>query len=108
MVTIKIQKVVAYCRVSSESQIDNTSIEEQRKKIEAYCVSQDLELVKIFVDEGISASDTKNRPGYNEMMEFINDNDISGIVVTPPQVAFGVSVTLATQTPNTCSILALI
>jgi site-specific DNA recombinase len=81
MVTIKIQKVVAYCRVSSESQIDNTSIEEQRKKIEAYCVSQDLELVKIFVDEGISASDTKNRPGYNEMMEFINDNEISGIVV---------------------------
>jgi len=82
MVDVKVQKVVAYCRVSSESQVDNTSIDEQRKKIEAYCISQDMELVQVFVDEGISASDTKDRKGYNDMMEYIESNDdITGIVV---------------------------
>jgi site-specific DNA recombinase len=82
MVTVRLKKVVAYARVSSESQIDNTSIEEQIKKIEAYCLSQDLELVKVFVDEGLSGSNTE-RESYNQMIEYITnkENEISGVVV---------------------------
>ena len=34
--------------------------------------------------------------------------DISGIFLTSPRVVFGVSVTLATETSNTCSMLVLI
>lgn len=80
--TIELKKVVAYARVSSESQIDNTSIEEQIKKINAYCISQDLELVQIFIDEGLSGSNTK-RSSYTEMIEYISDmeNKVSGVVV---------------------------
>ncbi|WP_328250981.1 recombinase family protein, partial [Priestia megaterium] len=50
------KKVVGYVRVSSDSQIENTSIEEQIKRIEAYCISQEWELVEIFRDEGFSGS----------------------------------------------------
>ncbi|MFS0766984.1 recombinase family protein [Peribacillus phoenicis] len=82
MVTVKLKKVVAYARVSSESQIENTSIEEQIKKIEAYCISQDLELVKVFIDEGLSGSNTE-RSSYTEMIEYISnaENEVSGVVV---------------------------
>lgn len=82
MVTVKLKKVVAYARISSESQIDNTSIEEQVKKIEAYCISQDLELVNVFIDEGLSGSNIE-RSSYTEMIEYISklENEVSGVVV---------------------------
>lgn len=68
MVNVKIKKVVGYARISSDSQIENTSIAEQIKKIEAYCVSQGWELAGMFRDEGESGS-TKERDGYQEMMQ---------------------------------------
>ena len=76
------KKVVAYARVSSDSQIENTSIAEQIRKIEAYCISQDLELVKVFVDEGLSGSNTE-RGSYKDMIEYMKDkeNDVSAVVV---------------------------
>ncbi|MGX8235638.1 recombinase family protein [Bacillus subtilis] len=82
MVEVKLKKVIAYARVSSESQIENTSIEEQLKKIQAYCISQDLELVNTFVDEGLSGSNT-DRSSYTEMIEYISnaENEVSGVVV---------------------------
>ncbi|WP_254865146.1 recombinase family protein [Bacillus cereus] len=64
-------KVVGYVRVSSESQIENTSIVEQEERIQAYCKAQGWELIKIFRDEGLSGKQTEKRVGYNEMIEYV-------------------------------------
>lgn len=45
-------RVCSYLKISTVSQIDNTSIEAQREKIELYCKLHNIELVKEFVDEG--------------------------------------------------------
>ena len=76
------KKVVAYVRVSSQSQIENTSIETQIEKIELHCRLHDIVIDRIFKDEGISAKDTE-RPSYNEMVKYILDknNNIDSVVV---------------------------
>ena len=66
-------KVVGYVRVSSESQIENTSIVEQEERIQAYCKAQGWELIKIFRDEGLSGKQTEKRVGYNEMIEYVKE-----------------------------------
>ncbi|MDU1540512.1 MAG: recombinase family protein [Paeniclostridium sordellii] len=76
------KKVVSYLRISSASQIDNTSIEMQHEKIELYCKLNNIELVNTYIDEGLSAKDS-NRPSYNEMIEFVSnkENKIDAIIV---------------------------
>lgn len=75
-------RVCAYLRISTVSQIDNTSIEDQKEKIELYCKLHNIELVNEYVDEGWSAKSTQ-RPSYTEMMNFISDkkNEIDAIIV---------------------------
>ncbi|MGL5723720.1 recombinase family protein, partial [Cetobacterium sp.] len=76
------KRVVGYVRISTESQKDNTSIELQIEKIELQCKLNDLELVRIFKDEGFSAKEIK-RAAYLEMMDFIEneENEIQGLFV---------------------------
>lgn len=83
MVIKNIKNVIGYARISSESQKDNTSIKEQIKRIEAYCISQNFNLVKIFYDEAKSASTTHERKEYSEMLEYAKDenNGIDAIIV---------------------------
>lgn len=75
------KRVVAYVRISSQSQIDNTSIETQLDKIELHCKLHDIEIVKLFKEEGISAKNTE-RPSYTEMIDFVTnkENRIDGII----------------------------
>lgn len=75
-------KVCSYLRISTVSQIDNTSIDDQREKIDLYCKLHNIELVREFVDEGWSAKST-NRPSYTEMIDFISneENNINAIIV---------------------------
>ena len=76
------KKIVSYLRISSASQIDNTSIETQNEKIELYCKLNNIEIVKTYIDEGLSAK-TSDRPSYNEMLNFISkkENEIDAVVV---------------------------
>jgi len=78
-----IRRVVGYARVSSDSQRDNTSIEDQRRRIEAYCVSQGWDLAHMFIDDGETGSKTESRDAYNAMIDFITNpnNGITAIVV---------------------------
>lgn len=82
MGNMKMKRVVGYARISSDSQIENTSIAEQVKKIEAYCISQGWEFAGIFKDEGESGSTTE-REGYRDMMQYVQqaENEVTGIVV---------------------------
>lgn len=78
-----IRKVVGYVRVSSEGQKENTSIQEQVKRIAAYCVSQNWELTQMFCDEAKSASCTDEREAYRDMIAHVSDpsNDVQAIIV---------------------------
>ena len=78
-----IKKAVGYARVSSISQIDNTSIDLQIEKIHLYCKLHNIKLENIFIDEGASGSKTDNRESYNKMIEYVTniDNEIDSIIV---------------------------
>ncbi|MGG0476197.1 recombinase family protein [Priestia aryabhattai] len=78
----KEKKVIGYTRVSSESQIENTSIVEQKKKIRSFSEAQDWTVERIFIDEGYSGVDIK-RPAYQEMMRYLEKNasEIGAVVV---------------------------
>lgn len=77
------KKVVGYIRVSSESQVENTSISDQENRIRLYCELHNFELVHIYSDEGKSGSNTDLREEYQKMLEFtINPNNgITAIIV---------------------------
>lgn len=77
------KRSVAYLRVSSASQIDNTSIEMQEDKIKQYCNLYDIEIAKIFIDEGLSAKGTDKRTEYNNMINYISEpnNNINMLIV---------------------------
>ncbi|MDQ0890684.1 site-specific DNA recombinase [Paenibacillus sp. V4I9] len=78
-----IKNVVGYVRISSDSQKDNTSIAEQKKRIQAYCTSQEWKLKEIFVDEAKSGSKIDERIEYSKMLDFARDkeNVIDAIIV---------------------------
>ena len=77
------KKVVTYLRVSTVNQIDNTSIETQREKIKLYCKLNDIDIIKEFKDEAISAKHEHTREDYKKLIKFIADkeNKIDAIVV---------------------------
>jgi DNA invertase Pin-like site-specific DNA recombinase len=71
-------KLVGYVRVSSKTQEDNTSLDEQKKKIEAYCYAFGHELINVFVEVG-SGKNTKDRPEFCKAMSMVRD-EADGIV----------------------------
>ena len=66
-------KLVGYVRVSSESQADNTSLAEQKKKIEAYCFAFGHELIGLFTEIG-SGKDVGDRPQFQSALDMVRDN----------------------------------
>ena len=50
------QHAWGYCRVSTEDQVKGESLDVQRSRIEAICQAEDLQLERVFVEEGVSGS----------------------------------------------------
>ncbi|BAY27557.1 site-specific recombinase [Calothrix sp. NIES-2100] len=65
-------KLVGYIRVSSESQAENTSLTEQRKKIEAYCYAFGHELLQIYEEVG-SGKNVEHRPLFQEALKLVSE-----------------------------------
>lgn len=59
--------VVGYVRVSSDAQVENYSIPQQKKAIESYCKAKDWNLVKMYVDGGYTGANI-NRPALQELI----------------------------------------
>lgn len=70
-------KVFGYCRVSTQSQEDNTSLLNQEESIKAYCISQGWTLQNVYVD--VATGKDFNRPQFREMESHLDS--IDGIVV---------------------------
>lgn len=66
----KVQKVAAYCRVSTDNLDQANSLESQQRYFNEYIKrNSQWELYEIYVDEGISGTSTKKRTAFNRMIE---------------------------------------
>ena len=67
---IKKLRVAAYCRVSTDNEEQASSYESQIQHYTEYINSKpEWEMVKVYADEGISATSTKGREQFNAMIE---------------------------------------
>ncbi len=77
----EIFKLVGYCRVSTDNQKEEGTIEIQKRALREYADDNNHELVKVFSDEGISGG-LENRPALGEMIKFLEDNkEINGVLI---------------------------
>ncbi len=69
-------KAIFYARVSSEGQVDNTSIDTQVDRGKAYAISQGWNLDQIFIEDGESGKSI-NRTAFQEMVNYIKNNSVN-------------------------------
>ena|SRR5581483_3081624 len=63
-------KAVVYVRVSSAGQVDNTSLATQEEDCYRWCESRELEIDRVFVERGESAS-TADRTEFQKMQRYL-------------------------------------
>ncbi len=70
-----------YIRLSREDgdKQESESIGNQRKILQRYIKENNLELVKEYIDDGVSGT-TFNRPGFNELLQDIENKSINMII----------------------------
>jgi DNA invertase Pin-like site-specific DNA recombinase len=73
-------KLIGYIRVSSEGQADNTSLEDQQDRINAYCAALNHELVGTYQDVQ-SGGKSDNRKGLQAAIADVLAGKADGIIV---------------------------
>ena len=74
-------RVAAYCRVSTDSEEQETSYKAQVEHYTEYIKSKpDWELVDIYADSGISGTSTKNRDEFNRMIKDCQEKKIDVVI----------------------------
>ena len=67
------KQAIGYIRVSTEQQAnEGVSLEAQKAKIAAWCVTNGYELVNVFVDAGISGKSMDKRPGLQDALKSLS------------------------------------
>lgn len=61
-------KIAAYCRVSTDKEDQLNSLRVQKAFFVEYAEKNGHELVRLYADEGLSGTKTKNRTQFNQMM----------------------------------------
>jgi len=75
------KRAIGYVRVSTEDQAkEGVSLDNQRRKIELYAEMNDLDLIAIESDEGISAKNL-NRPGVKRVLDMIHKKKVDCIII---------------------------
>lgn len=78
------RKTAGYARVSTDSEELLTSYEVQVDYYTNYIKFRpEWEFVNVYTDEGISATDTRHRSGFNQMVQDVLDGKIDLIVTKP-------------------------
>lgn len=72
--------VACYCRVSTENQIENYSIDEQRERLEAFCRARGWSSPTMFIDPGFSGGNLE-RPALRKMLEQVRAGKFGIVVV---------------------------
>ena len=79
--SVQLRRVAGYARVSTDSEEQMTSYEAQVDYYTRYIRSRsDWQFVDVYTDEGISATNTKKRDGFNRMVQDALDGKIDLIV----------------------------
>ena len=82
------KKAIGYVRVSTEEQArEGISLENQGAKIKAYAQLNDLDLIEVIADEGLSAKNL-NRPGMKRILAMSRNKEIEALVVYKLDRAF--------------------
>lgn len=74
-------RLIGYCRVSTENQKEEGTVEIQRRALKEYALTKGHILSEVFSDEGISGS-LEDRPGLSELFSALEaDESIKGVLV---------------------------
>ena len=73
-------KVALYARVSTEQQVENYSIQLQKERIKAFCVSKGWTEITEYIDGGYSGSNL-NRPALQQLQKDIENKKINAVIV---------------------------
>lgn len=77
----QVTKAAAYCRVSTDSDEQETSYEAQVTHYTNFIQAHDgWELAGIFADEGLSGTQAKTRPQFNAMIEACENGDVNLVI----------------------------
>jgi DNA invertase Pin-like site-specific DNA recombinase len=75
-------KAHAYLRVSGKGQIEGDGFPRQLKAIREYAATHDVQIVKVFREEGVSGTtDSADRPAWSELMTVLHSNGVRTIVI---------------------------
>ncbi len=69
-----------YTRVSSEEQVDGTSLETQEERCLAYCVSKGWQVTEVYTDAGVSGAKA-SRPSLDRLMAAARAQQVNAIMV---------------------------
>jgi site-specific DNA recombinase len=76
------KRAVGYIRVSTEEQSrEGISLDMQAAKVRAYAELNDLDLVGIVEDAGISGKSIKARPGIQEVLSMVRARTVDAVIV---------------------------
>lgn len=76
------KQAVGYIRVSTDEQArEGISLEMQAVKVRSYAELNDLALVDIIQDAGISGKSTRARPGVQTLMDLVKARNINAVIV---------------------------
>lgn len=74
-------KVFAYLRVSGRGQIEGDGFTRQLSAIKKYAATNDMKIVRVFREEGVSGStEWESRPAFSEMMGLLLSNGIRTVL----------------------------
>ncbi len=75
------KKAIIYTRVSTASQAESgTSLQSQEEIARKYAKENDLEVIEVLSDRGLSGR-KGNRPGLNRVMDMVNNKEIDAVIV---------------------------
>ncbi len=75
-------KAVGYVRVSTEEQAKGgVSLDMQRAKIKAYAALEEMELIDVVADEGISGCSIKIRPGVQQVLRVVREKQVKAVII---------------------------
>ena len=75
------KRVIAYCRVSTDNQKEEKTIQLQVESLKKYAEGHGLTIVEWFEDDGISGG-LEDRPALIRLMKYLEENlDIQGVLI---------------------------
>ncbi len=76
-------KAIGYARVSSEGQIEGTSLTSQVEQVRAYATMKGVELVDVLIDAGVSGgTPLGDRSQGGALMEMVHSGEVQAVIIT--------------------------